>query len=61
VALQRAGEKQRVLIRRDRRRAFRREIAVWRPHVVPSWTNRATRLCARGDFVHLGRLEGTMT
>jgi glycosyltransferase involved in cell wall biosynthesis len=84
AALQRAGEQQRVLIRRDRDRsqrlrdagvavaelgfggaldvasrlAFRREIADWRPHIVLSWMNRATRLCPRGDFVHVGRLGG---
>jgi len=84
VALQRAGESQRVLIRRDPLRAqrlrdagvavvelafggvfdlasrvaFRGEIALWRPNVVLSWMNRATRLCPRGDFVHVGRLGG---
>jgi glycosyltransferase involved in cell wall biosynthesis len=83
-ALQRAGESQRVLIRRDpvraqrlrdagvtvaelafggaldlpSRFAFRREIAHWRPDIVLSWMNRATRLCPRGDFVHVGRLGG---
>jgi glycosyltransferase involved in cell wall biosynthesis len=40
------------------RLAFRREIARWRPHIVLSWMNRATRLCPRGDFVHVGRLGG---
>ena len=83
-ALQRAGENQRVPIRRDpcrarrlrdggvavvelgfggvfdlaTRFAFRREIARWRPTIVLSWMNRATRLCPRGDFVHVGRLGG---
>jgi glycosyltransferase involved in cell wall biosynthesis len=38
--------------------AFRREIARWRPTIVLSWMNRATRLCPRGDFVHVGRLGG---
>ncbi len=84
VALQRAGEPQRVLIRRNSRRAqslraagvevgelafggildlatrsaFGREIAAWRPDVVLTWMSRATRLCPRGDFVHVARLGG---
>ena len=83
-ALQRVGEPQRVLIRRDPERArglrnaglvvselgfggpldlatrfgFRREIAAWRPDIVLTWMNRATRACPRGDFVHVGRLGG---
>jgi glycosyltransferase involved in cell wall biosynthesis len=84
AALQRAGEPQRALIRRnsDRaralraagirvgeltfggifdlttRRAFAREIAAWRPDIVLTWMSRATRLCPRGDFVHIARLGG---
>jgi glycosyltransferase involved in cell wall biosynthesis len=84
VALHRAGEPQRVLIRRDPARAqtlraagvavaelafggvfdlstrlaFRREIARWRPNIVLTWMSRATRLCPRGDFVHVARLGG---
>lgn len=84
TALQRAGERQRVLIRRDAiraqrlreagvavaeaefggafdlttRLAFRREIAAWRPEIVLTWMSRATRLCPRGDFVHVARLGG---
>src|SRR5271156_974332 len=84
TALNRAGETQRVLIRRDparsqilraagvgvhelafggpfdltTRRAFRHEIAVWRPDIVLTWMSRATRLCPRGDFVHVARLGG---
>jgi glycosyltransferase involved in cell wall biosynthesis len=84
VALQRAGEKQRVLIRRNPRRAeslraagvavgqlafggafdvatrlaFRREIASSRPAIVLTWMSRATRLCPRGEFVHVARLGG---
>jgi glycosyltransferase involved in cell wall biosynthesis len=84
AALQRAGEPQRVLIRRNpnraqslraagvgvgelafggifdlaTRRAFGREIAAWRPDIVLTWMNRATRLCPRGDFVHVARLGG---
>src|SRR5437899_3240290 len=84
AALQRAGEPQRVLIRRDPARAerlraagvafaelafggvfdlptrlaFRREIAAWQPHIVLTWMSRATRLCPRGDFVHVARLGG---
>src|ERR1700693_6094541 len=82
--LQRAGERQRVLIRRNSRRAqclraagvqvgelafggifdlatrsaFGREIAAWRPDIVLTWMSRATRLCPRGDFVHVARLGG---
>jgi glycosyltransferase involved in cell wall biosynthesis len=84
TALNRAGETQRVLIRRDpvrsqilraagvgvaelafggpfdltTRRAFRHEIAAWRPDIVLTWMSRATRLCPRGDFVHVARLGG---
>ncbi|HEY1798549.1 MAG TPA: glycosyltransferase [Stellaceae bacterium] len=39
-------------------RAFRREIASWRPEIVLSWMSRATQFCPRGDFVHLARLGG---
>jgi glycosyltransferase involved in cell wall biosynthesis len=84
AALQRAGEVQRVLIRRnparaqslrnasvevvelafggffdlETKRAFQHEIASWRPNIVLTWMNRATRLCPRGDFAHVGRLGG---
>ena len=84
TALQRAGEPQRVLIRRNSSRAqslrtagvevgelafrgifdlatrfaFGREIAAWRPDIVLTWMSRATRLCPRGDFVHVARLGG---
>jgi glycosyltransferase involved in cell wall biosynthesis len=84
LALQRAGEMQRVLIRRDPARsqrlatagiavaearfggpldlpsrcAFKSEIAIWRPDIVLTWMSRATRLCPRGDFVHVARLGG---
>ena len=84
AALQRAGETQRVLIRRDADRAqrlraagvevdaldfggpldvatrwrFRRAITAWRPDIVLTWMNRATRLCPKGDFVHVARLGG---
>lgn len=84
AALQRAGEPQRVLIRRNSGRAqslraagvavselgfggrldlltrlgFRREIAAWRPDIVLTWMSRATRLCPRGEFVHVARLGG---
>ena len=40
------------------RLALRREIKRFRPAVVVTWMNRATRLCPRGDFVHVGRLGG---
>jgi glycosyltransferase involved in cell wall biosynthesis len=84
IALQRAGQAQQLLIRRDADRAaalrrggvelaelpfagrldfatrlgFRRAIARHRPEVVLTWMNRATRLCPRGDFVHVARLGG---
>ncbi len=84
LALRRAGEEQRVLIRRDAARAatlrrggieplelpfggrfdlvtrwrFRRAVAEFHPRVVLTWMNRATRLCPRGDFVHVARLGG---
>lgn len=40
------------------RLAFRREITAWRPDVVLTWMSRASLLCPRGDFVHVGRLGG---
>src|SRR5260370_1747265 len=84
AALQRAGGRQRVLIRGNATRAqflraagvgvgelafggifdlatrfaFGREIAAWRPDIVLTWMSRATRLCPRGDFVHVARLGG---
>jgi glycosyltransferase involved in cell wall biosynthesis len=83
-ALERAGQEQHALIRRDPARAaqlraagvdvaeaafggrfdfatgraLRREIRSWRPDIVLSWMNRATRFCPRGEFVHLARLGG---
>lgn len=83
-ALERAGQEQRVLIRRDADRAaalrragivpielgfggaldlatrwrFRRALAAYRPRIVLTWMNRATRACPRGDFVHVARLGG---
>jgi glycosyltransferase involved in cell wall biosynthesis len=82
--LQRAGQPQRVLIRRNSNRAqslraagvgvgelafggifdlgtrfaFGREIAAWGPDIVLTWMSRATRLCPRGEFVHVARLGG---
>jgi glycosyltransferase involved in cell wall biosynthesis len=38
--------------------AMKREIRGFKPHVVMTWMNRATRLCPRGDFVHVSRLGG---
>ncbi len=42
------------------RRRFAAEIAAFRPHIVLTWMNRASRFCppARGRFVHLARLGG---
>lgn len=39
-------------------RAFKREIRAYRPDVVLTWMNRASRMCPTGDFVHVGRLGG---
>jgi glycosyltransferase involved in cell wall biosynthesis len=84
IALDRAGEDQKIVIRRDAARATRlrqaglepvelpfagffdfattpqlvRISAAFRPRVVLTWMNRATRLCPRGDFVHVARLGG---
>lgn len=84
IALDRAGEDQKIVIRRNAARAARlrragldpvelsfggvfdfatrprlaRIIAEFRPRVVLSWMSRATRLCPRGDFVHVARLGG---
>jgi hypothetical protein len=40
------------------RLVFPREVAAWRPNIVLIRMNRATRLCPRGDFVHVGALGG---
>jgi glycosyltransferase involved in cell wall biosynthesis len=40
------------------RRTFRHAIASWRPDIVLTWMSRASLLCPRGDFVHVGRLGG---
>lgn len=37
---------------------FAREVARFRPRVVLTWMNRATRFCPDGDFVRVGRLGG---
>ena len=84
IALGRAGEEQKIVIRHDAAREARlrqaglepmelpfgglfdfetkpqlaRIIAAFRPSVVLTWMNRATRLCPRGDFVHVARLGG---
>lgn len=40
-------------------RAFRRQVADFRPRVVLTWMNRATSFCPRkGGFVHVARLGG---
>ncbi len=38
--------------------ALGREIRAFRPAIVMTWMNRATRMCPRGPFVHVGRLGG---
>lgn len=40
------------------KRRLRGIIAGFQPRVVLSWMSRATRLCPRGDFVHVARLGG---
>ncbi|MGE5547786.1 MAG: glycosyltransferase [Solirubrobacterales bacterium] len=37
---------------------FKRAVAEFRPQVVLTWMNRATRFCPTGPFVHIGRLGG---
>lgn len=37
---------------------FRRAVATFKPDVVLTWMNRASRFCPRGDFVQVGRLGG---
>ena len=39
-------------------RLLGREIARFKPDVVLSWMNRATRACPAGDYVHCARLGG---
>jgi glycosyltransferase involved in cell wall biosynthesis len=83
LALQRAGQKQLILLRHEshaeplRRagvavrvlpfggsldlataRGFRRAVADYRPAIVLTWMSRASRLCPRGEFVHVARLGG---
>ncbi len=84
LALNRAGQEQCLIIRRDAERAaalragglspvelpfgglldvrtrfrMQRILRAYRPQVVLTWMSRATRLCPRGDFVHVGRLGG---
>jgi glycosyltransferase involved in cell wall biosynthesis len=40
------------------RLGMRRILRDYRPQVVLTWMSRATRLCPRGEFVHVGRLGG---
>ncbi|HVA12596.1 MAG TPA: glycosyltransferase [Stellaceae bacterium] len=40
------------------KRRVARIIAAFGPRVVLTWMSRATRLCPRGDFVHVARLGG---
>ena len=39
-------------------RALKREIRDFKPDVVLTWMNRATKMCPKGDFVHAARLGG---
>lgn len=39
-------------------RALKREIEEFKPDIVLTWMNRATRMCPDGDFVHVARLGG---
>jgi glycosyltransferase involved in cell wall biosynthesis len=40
------------------RPALRRAIKDFKPHVVLSWMNRATKFCPKGHFIHAARLGG---
>ena len=37
---------------------FKREVTRFQPDIVLTWMNRATQLCPRGPFIHVGRLGG---
>lgn len=37
---------------------FRREIESFRPHIVFTWQNRASRVAPKGQFVHVARMGG---
>ena len=84
IALDRAGEEQKIVIRHNRERAlrlraaglepielffggafdmvttprFKQIIEEFKPRIVLTWMNRATRLCPPGAFVHVARLGG---
>ena len=38
--------------------ALKREIKDFKPDIVLTWMNRASGMCRKGDFVHVGRLGG---
>jgi len=38
--------------------ALKREIAAYRPDIVVTWMNRASKMLPAGDFLRLGRLDG---
>jgi len=40
------------------RLGFRSAVRDYRPDIVLTWMSRASRLCPRGDFVHVARLGG---
>jgi glycosyltransferase involved in cell wall biosynthesis len=40
------------------RLTLRRHIGAFKPDVLLTWMNRASRFCPRGGFVHVGRLGG---
>jgi glycosyltransferase involved in cell wall biosynthesis len=40
------------------RLGFRSAVSDYRPDIVLTWMSRASRLCPRGDFVHVARLGG---
>ncbi len=39
-------------------KALMREIEDYRPDIVLTWMNRASHMCPKGDFVHVGRMGG---
>jgi len=39
-------------------RALKKEIEAFKPDIVLTWMNRASLMCPKGNFVHVGRLGG---
>ncbi len=43
---------------RKTKKIFRQEIDAFRPQIALTYMNRASNLCPKGDFLHIGRLGG---